>query len=179
LDYLALGHIHKGDRLLSGSTLCAWPGCPMGRGFDELDAKGVLIVTLDEGGCHSRFLPLDTPRFFDLSCQPGDDARSAVADLLPAVGGTDFYRITLTGESAGVDLPGLYAALSRFPNLELRDRTVPETDIWGNAGEDTLEGLYFGLLKQQLDGADEETAQALTLAARISRQILDNQEVAL
>ena len=65
---------------------------------------------------------------------------------------------------------------SRFPHLELRDRTVPETDIWGNAGDDTLEGLYFQLLKQQLELMDPQT---VTAAARISRQILDGQEVAL
>ena len=179
LDYLALGHIHKGDRLLSGSTLCAWPGCPMGRGFDELDAKGVLIVTLDEGGCHSRFLPLDTPRFFDLSCQPGDDARSAVADLLPAVGGTDFYRITLTGEAEKPDLESLERAFPQFPNLQLRDRTEPPLDIWANTGEDSLEGMYFGLLRQQLEDADPATRETVLLAARISRQILENREVKL
>ena len=35
LNYLALGHIHKGGSFRAGDTLCAWPGCPMGHGFDE------------------------------------------------------------------------------------------------------------------------------------------------
>ncbi len=178
LDYLALGHIHKRDQHRAGGTVYAWPGCVMGRGYDELEEKGVYIVTLDEG-VQLRFVPLDTPQFHDWAVTAGHDARASLSAALPATPSRDFYRITLTGESAQLDLSELREAFSRFPNLELRDRTTPEKDIWGNAGEDSLEGLYFGLLKQQLDGADPETAQLLTLAARISRQILDGQEVVL
>ena len=92
---------------------------------------------------------------------------------------TNFYRITFTGEAEDLDLDALRQAFSQFPNLQLRDRTVPLRDIWGSAAEDTLEGVYFGLLKDALDNADEEQKQILTLAARISRQILDGQEVRL
>ena len=33
LQYLALGHIHTRGQLEAGGALCAWPGCPMGRGL--------------------------------------------------------------------------------------------------------------------------------------------------
>ena len=179
LDYLALGHIHKGDRLVAGDTLCAWPGCPMGRGFDELDSKGVLIVTLDEKGCDARFLPLDTPRFFDLTCDVDGDAVVAASQLLPAAGNADFYRITFTGESEPLDIDFLEKTFSQFPNLTVRDRTELPMDIWANVGEDSLEGVYFDLLRQQLETADEETKEAILLAAKISRRILENREVKL
>lgn len=65
LDYLALGHIHKGDSFRAGKTLCAWPGCPQGRGYDETGEKGALLVTLEETA-EATFLPLDGPRFYDL-----------------------------------------------------------------------------------------------------------------
>lgn len=179
LDYLALGHIHKGDRILSGNTLCAWPGSPMGRGFDELDAKGVLIVTLDDHGCDARFLPLDTPRFFDWECAAGNDAAAALAQLLPAAGSHDFYRITFTGESEPLDVEVLQQQFPQFPNLSLRDRTQPPLDLWAKAGDDTLEGIYFSMLLQQLDNADAESREKILLAAKLSRQILENREVKL
>lgn len=179
LDYLALGHIHKGDQITGGRTLCAWPGCPMGRGFDELDAKGVLIVTLDDRGCETRFLPLDTPRFFDLTCEAGNDTAASLSRLLPAVGSDDFYRVTVTGESEPLDTGLLERMFSRFPNLVLRDRTEPPMDIWANVGEDSLEGVYFGLLRQQLETADEDTREKILLAAKLSRRILENREVKL
>ena len=178
LDYLALGHIHKTGSFRAGETLCAWPGCPMGRGFDELDAKGALIVTLD-GTASAEYVTLDTPRFFDYETPPGIDPVATLASLLPALGDENIYRVTFTGESPKLNLSDLYAAFPQFPNLELRDRTVPQRDIWGSASDDTLEGVYFRLLKDAMADADEATREALTLAARISRQILDGQEVRL
>ena len=179
LDYLALGHIHKRtEPLRCGRTLCAWPGCPMGRGFDELDAKGVLIVTL-EASCTANFLPLDTPRFHLLEAEIQTDAAATLAAHLPAAGNTDFYRITLTGESDPVDTDMLAAQFSHFPNLELRDRTVPPIDLWASAGDDTLEGVYFRLLQEALEDGDDAVRRQVCLAAKISRQLLNGQEVKL
>jgi DNA repair exonuclease SbcCD nuclease subunit len=173
LDYLALGHIHKGGSFRVGKTLCAWPGVPMSRGFDELGIHGVLITTLDTKA-NTVFSALDTVRFLDYECHPEE-----VADILPAGRNEYFYRVTLTGESPAVDLSAMAKELSHYRNLEIRDRTVPLKDIWGSADEDTLEGIYFGLLKDALAGADQETSRAITLAARLSRQILDGEEVRL
>lgn len=176
LSYVALGHIHKGSSLRAGETLCAWPGCPMGRGYDELGAKGVILVTLDED-VRASFLPLDTPRFYDEEVEAGEDPREAVASLLPALHTDDFYRITLTGYSAGVDMAQL--TFPQVPHLSLRDETRPELDLWSCVGEDTLEGVYFGLLKQAYESESEALQAKAKLAARISRQILDGQEVKL
>ena len=178
LDYLALGHIHKSGQLKAGQTLCAWPGCPMGKGFDETEVKGAYIVTLEETA-QIAFVPLDTPRFYDLETTPGIDAHAALSAVLPAVADENFYRITFVGEAPQPDLEALRSDYAQVPHLELRDRTVPERDIWGSAGADTLEGAYFRHLKEALDTADEEQREILTLAARISRQILDGQEVRL
>ena len=178
LSYLALGHIHKGGSFRSGSTLCAWSGCPMGRGFDELDIKGVNNVTLEED-CTLSFLPLDTPRFYDWELEAGADAAATLSAHLPGAGNRDFYRITLTGESEPIDCDALQAQFSQFPNLQLRDRTVPPIDLWASAGADTLEGAYFGMLRQAMEGADPETCRKIALAARISRQLLDGREVKL
>ncbi len=178
LQYLALGHIHKGDSLREKGTLCAWPGCPMGRGFDELGEKGVLVVTLEQTAQVS-FLPLDTPRFYDLQAEVLTDGASALAAVLPAAGSEDYYRVELVGESEPLDIPGLQAQFSQFPHLILRDHTVPVADLWGCIGEDSLEGVYFKMLHDALEGADDRTCQQLLLAAKISRRILDGREVQL
>ena len=174
LDYLALGHIHKTGSFRAGKTLCAWPGCPQGRGYDETGEKGVLLVTLDETA-EAKFLPLAGPRFYDLEIA----ADLGIHSLLPPVGNKDFYRITLTGAAQAPDLDGLKAAYPQFPNLELRDRTSPVRDLWCSAGDDTLEGIYFQLLQTALLTADEPQKHQLQLAAKISRQLLDGQEVVL
>lgn len=178
LDYLALGHIHKGDSFRAGATLCAWPGCPMGRGYDELGPKGVLIVTLAEDA-QAEFRPLDGIRFYDMETEAGEKPAAALARLLPAIGNRDFYRVTFTGESLEIPTEELSRLFTQFPNLELRDRTVPPLDLWGTAGDDTLEGVYFGMLRDAMEGQDDATQARIRLAARISRQILNGQEVGL
>lgn len=178
LHYLALGHIHKNGSLSAGDTCCAWPGCPMGRGFDELGEKGVLLVTL-ENTVSTEFIALDTPRFYDLEAPVHTDPASVLAALLPAAGSEDHYRITLTGETEPPDLDALQAQFAHFPNLQLRDRTVPMPELWACAGEDSLEGTYFAILRDALEGADEKQKELITLAARISRCILDGREVEL
>ena len=178
LHYLALGHIHKGSSLRSGETLCAWPGCPMGHGFDELGAKGVVIAQLEED-VRAFFVPLDTPRFYDEEVDVGEDATDTLTSLLPDLDSSDFYRITLTGYSAGLDIKKLTAAFPHIPNLQLQDETLPELDLWSCVGEDTLEGVYFGLLQKNAGMDSEAISRRARLAARISRQILDGQEVKL
>ena len=117
--------------------------------------------------------------FFDLTCEAGNDAVASLSQLLPAAGSDNFYRITLTGESEALDIDLLEKEFSQFPNLTLRDRTELPMDIWANVGEDSLEGVYFGLLQQQLEGADEDTREKILLAAKLSRRILENREVKL
>lgn len=178
LDYLALGHIHKGGQLKSGDTFCAWPGCPMGKDFGESGIKGILLVTL-ENPVQVQEIPLDTPRFFDEKVDAGYDPQDAVATLLPAAFSQDFYRITLTGYSNPIDTEILLSAFSHIPNLELRDQTLPEPDLWNHVGEDTLEGVFFRILQDNLNTESQTLQRQIKLAARISRQILDGQEVTL
>ena len=68
LDYLALGHIHQTSGLQrEGDTFWAYPGCPEGRGFDELGDKGVLYVEAEPGSCRAEFVPLCRRRYQILS----------------------------------------------------------------------------------------------------------------
>ena len=178
LSYLALGHIHNEGAFRAGSTLCAWPGCPMGRGYDEEGQKGALIVTIDEE-VSARFVPLGAPCFYDLQVLAGENAKESLAAALPPVDNDDFYRITFTGPSEPVDLTALQAEFSGFPNLLLRDKTTAPTDPWAAIGEDSFEGMYFATLKNTMEEAPEDQKHLTLLAARLSRQLLDGQEVVL
>lgn len=174
LDYLALGHIHEGGSFRAGATLAAWPGCAMGHGFDETGVKGALVVTLGEQ-TEAEFVPLPGIRFYDLKVRPGEQ----IASKLPAMGSEDFFRVTLVGQRSPPDLEQLRAGFSHFPNLILRDRTKPAVDVWANAGEDSLQGTFFRILRDAGEGQDEQTRRTLELAAKLSWQILLGQEVEL
>lgn len=172
LDYLALGHIHTAGQLRSGNTVCGWPGCPMGRGWDETGEKGIFLVSMEEG-VQVAFLPLDTLRFWELKVDVEENPEAALDTLLPAAGSTDFYRITLTGWGEP-DLAVLQKRFAAFPNLTFRDRTEAVPDLWSEAGEDTLTGVYFRMLREI-----SETDPRAELAAKISQRILSGGEVSL
>ena len=174
LDYLALGHIHKAGSFRARGRICGWPGCPMGRGFDETREKGVYIVEVEER-TDIRFLPLDTPRFYELEL---DVSRQQPEEVLPAVPDSHFYRVTLTG-CGGESLAAVREGLKAFPNLELMDHREQPADPWEKTGEDTLEGTYLALLREKLTDAEPETAACIQLAAEISRQLLEGKEVIL
>ena len=172
LDYLALGHIHKAGSFRAGATLCGWPGCPMGRGWDETGEKGLYLVTLEDTA-ELKPVQMNTVRFFEETLDIGTDAAAALEHLLPGAGSEDFYRISLTG-TGDVDVDALQRQFGAYPNLELRDLTEEPVDLWAEAGEDTLRGVYFRLLRE----IAQEDPNAV-LAAEISRKLLEGREVRL
>lgn len=176
LMYLALGHIHKAGAFHSGDTLAAWPGCPMGRGWDETGDKGVCLVTLEDTA-QVRAISIPAPRFFDFSVDTAGEPLHALEAVLPPGESQDFYRVTLTGDGP-VDCADLLRAFPLLPNLDLVDRTQVPLDPWENAGEDTLEGVYFRLLRQ-LGQENPDQAETVQLAASISRKLLSGREVTL
>lgn len=178
LDYLALGHIHKAGSFRAGSTLCGWPGCPMGRGWDETGDKGVYLVDLEPDAARVRSISLGLPRFLEQTADIAGDAKAALDAVLPPAESRDFYRITLKGQGYA-DTEALLEAFSHIPNLELIDRTEPPLDIWGDESTDTLEGVYFRLLKEKLDAASDGEARQIRLAAELSRRLLEGREVVL
>ena len=184
IDYLALGHIHKRTEPLTyGGTVCAWPGCPEGRGFDELGEKGFYSGTIDDSGKVSlTFVPFARRRYEILTVDVTDrDPRAVIEAALPADTAQDLYRILLTGETGegGVHTDALKAALAdRFYALELRDRTRLAEDLWAKAEEDSLRGLFLRDLKQQLAQAQtEEDRQRVTMAARFGLAALDHRDL--
>lgn len=180
LDYLALGHIHAHGELRQGGTLCAWPGCPMGRGFDETGEKGVLVGSVDKGNCETRFVPLAGRRYEELSVAAGDDPLAAITAALPQDTSRDIFRITLTGPSEPINVSALYGALKeRFYILKIQNRTVPRVDLWAQRGEDTLRGLFLSLLYERLSAAQtEEEKEGIRLAAKLGLDAMDGREEA-
>ena len=180
LSYLALGHIHQASGLLTaGGTAYAWPGCAMGRGFDELGQKGAYLGRITDAGVQLDFLPLPGRRYEILRVDAGDDALAAVKAALPERTQDDIYRVILTGEAAPVDLPALQAALApRFYAVAVRDETRPRKDLWQDAADDTLRGLFLQALKAQYDAAPDDAARrTIALAARLGTAAMDGREM--
>lgn len=192
--YAALGHVHAAGSGRAGRTLWAYPGCPEGRGFDELGPKGALIVSLDEPAwlepaspdgpvavlaglgvqpVAAKFVPLCTRQYrIERVGLDGFAAR------LPQEESPDLVRFLLTGESQyPPELNTLTAqAAPRFFHVELRDQTALPSSLWARAEEDSLTGLFLRELRARLDGAEEAERDKLLLAARFGLAALEGGE---
>lgn len=178
LHYIALGHIHQYSGLnRAGDTFWAYPGCPEGRGFDELGEKGVLYLEAEPENILAQFVPLGRRRYEILSVDltGADEVLAAVLSVLPEGTGEDVYRILLTGESAAVDLVALEQRLApRFYGLTLRDDTRLPQELWRRRDEDTLTGLFLRNLWDKC--REEPDNQVYQLAARFGLAALENGE---
>ena len=183
LAYLALGHIHKRmEPQTYGKTLCAWPGCIEGRGFDELGEKGFYEGAVENGVVSLKFVPFARRRYEILEVDvTGKDPRMAVESALPQETQSHLCRILLTGETgeSGVDAAALREAFAdRFYALEVRDHTRIAEDLWARAEEDSLRGLFLRELRAKWNAAEnEEVRETVTRAARFGLAALDHRDL--
>lgn len=184
LTYLGLGHIHKRTEALRyGKTVVAWPGCPEGRGFDELGDKGFYEGTVtDDGTITLRLVSFARHHYEILTVDVTDqDPIAAVENVLPLHTENNLYRILLTGETEerGISLETLRNVLnSRFYSLELRDETRVSENIWAGAGEDSLRGLFLRELQKKRMAVETEPDRAvIDRAVRFGLAALEHRDL--
>lgn len=181
LSYLALGHTHAFSGVLhAGRTTFAYPGCPEGRGFDELGEKGFLFGEVGPDGADMAFVPFAQRHYQILRADVTDAAPlDAVERLLPLRTQEDIYRIILTGErTEDFSLAALQSRLEdRFFQLELRDETRAPEDLWARCGEDSLRGLFLQEMHRQLESAAPEDLAAIEQAVRFGLAAMDHRDL--
>lgn len=178
MTYAALGHVHTPSGVQSaGKTAYAYPGCPEGRGFDELGEKGVLLGTVEPGHVDLKFVTLPGYRYWEktVPIAPDQSVLEQLSRVLPNREERGLYRMILTGESEPIALAPLYEALAeRVYQLELIDRTTPVRSIWEELDAPGLKGAFLRRMRAALD--QEEDQDAVLLATRFGLAALENRE---
>jgi len=176
LDYLALGHIHKRAELQQASgTHYTWPGAAMGRGFDEVGVCGAYLVHLSKIHCSAEFLPLPGPRYEVFRIGPQEDP----AAVLPDDSSQVIARLIYHGQQPAPNSEQILHQLAgRCFALEIRDETVPPSDIWAQCGTNTLRGHALSQLQQQYQNATSAAQrQHIALAAQYVLAALEGREL--
>ena len=173
LDYLALGHVHTFSGIMrAGNTYYAYPGCPMGRGFDETGRKGVIIGSVDKGTCDLRFTPLSAREYRIIKA-----TEKKLDSVIPDDGRDVICRLILTGEWSGK--PDVSAVTARYSDcffhLSVKDETRPIADIWSGMGEDNLRGLFLRMMREKYDAAEVDR-DGILLATEYGLAAIDNRE---
>ncbi len=162
-DYLALGHQHTYSGLLRyGDSVCAYPGCPEGRGFDECGAKGILYIEIEAGSVRGEFIPLARRRYEIIELDISDGIPA-----IPAGREEDIVRVILVGESdSAPDIAALQRDWeSHFFALQLRDRSTLRRELWEGSAQDSLKGLFLRKMREKYDTAPTETEKQKIIQA--------------
>ena len=183
LDYLALGHVHtySGVKRVN-DTAYAYPGCPEGRGFDELGERGIICGSVSHAETDLDFVSFARRKYEILNVDvSGRVPREAMFASIPESSAADIYRIIFTGatDEKGVDLRAMEALLEDgFFHFELRDETSVERGIWERADEDSLRGLFLRRMRARFDAAADETQRrCVEKAVRFGLAALDDRDM--
>lgn len=156
-DYIALGHIHKNSGLQKeGDTYWSYPGCLMGRGFDETGEKGVMIGLLEKGDADIRFYPVARRVFAErtvelTSSMSKTEALEHIRSELRTLRPETELRLTLVGEVGD----GVMINASEIgEGCTLTDKTVPRTDYTALELSGTIKGVFYARMKERLDACE-------------------------
>ena len=183
LDYLALGHTHTFSGIkTAGKTRYAYPGCPEGRGFDEMGEKGIIFGEVSKGWADMEFIPLSGRqyRIFEMDLPGETDATLAVMQKFSGDEyKNDIVRIVFNGIFSGrLDFKTLGDILSeKFFHVTFKDRTRLGKDIWDSLNDDTLTGLFLKRMRILYDSAEnDEAREKVNAAVRYGLAALENRE---
>ncbi len=193
MDYLALGHIHKRtDILQSGATYYAYCGCPEGKGFDELDEKGVYIGTIAKGRADLTFRPVCRRMNLEVHVDIGGAAtNNEVAEIVihtikKKYGDTfaeHLYKVILEGALDEGFVPDCVAIALRLQSelyfIKIKDETHLAIDLDELSKETSLKGIFvrkmLDKLNQSVENKQEQEASQYRRALYIGIKAFDSE----
>ncbi len=165
IDYLALGHIHSPriERLDERGFYC-YPGCPEGRGFDEIGERGVVLLDTDEEKLKKSFLPIARRTLHDIAVDVSAaksqlDVEATVFNALASIPESDLLRVRLVGTHAVDILPDVLQLTSALEgsyfHVEVKNESTVKVDPTDYENDLSLRGefvrtvLRLGLPKEE------------------------------
>lgn len=175
-DYIALGHIHKGQPLLeeAGQIRARYAGSPEALSFGEPGEHGVWLGTVSKQRTDLRFVRTGRRQYVTAEVSI-DGARTPeeVIEALRGVGDTGArlrhcYRLILTGAISPdltLDLSVLQEQVGGdFYFLRLEDRTFPDYDLDRLTVEKSARGLFVRRLLEMQEAEPPEKQELIRRA---------------
>jgi len=182
--YYAFGHYHQQREvsLPADGTMAWYCGIPEGRGWDEEEGCGYLLVEIDGESTRvesrpSAQFPLKTVR---IECD-GFTSREQIIEKILEHQGVSFdagtiLRVQLTGEvdpRLDLSIPEMEERLSGAAlHIQWVDRTEPAIDFDALAGENTLVGRFLREISSRISEASGDERDALERARLYGSQSL-------
>jgi len=178
-DYIALGHLHDGIGIKRlGETYFSYPGCLVGRGFDEPNYRGAMCGEIDKGKCDLKAAKFSTRRYVtiqvDISQYITENQVSEAIRLAAAEYQDDTaLRVELIGtmrSDYSFNPTEIEQKFSQFYFLQVKNNTVPDIDEAALRYDKTVRGIFYRRLETKLKSKDEKERIEAQLALRYAMQ---------
>ncbi|WP_411680756.1 metallophosphoesterase family protein [Clostridium thailandense] len=180
MDYVALGHIHKQTELLkAANTYYAYSGCPEGRGFDELDEKGVYLGIVSKRLCRLKYRRMCQRMYIELNVDISEAVNSKMAadivlDKMKSKYGENYsenlYNVILVGmieDTASINVEDIKVSLSEVYFLKIKDHTTIKINFDSVSTEITLRNIFIRKMLERINDAKPDKKEALNTALRL------------
>jgi exonuclease SbcD len=188
VDYAALGHIHRGGRIIhDGKVVGQYCGSPEPLDFGEQGEHGVYLGTISGDSVSCRFIPTAKRRFITGRIQISPDTTpekiiERITLEAEEQGKDNLYRYKLEGcteSSARLDLGYIEGQVPAF-YLSLEDNTSPGYDYQSIIENDSsgITGIFTSKLMARLENEEDPTARKiLERALHIGLEALNGRRV--
>ncbi|GEP66993.1 hypothetical protein CBE01nite_47610 [Clostridium beijerinckii] len=189
LDYIALGHRHKFSEVKKiGNTYYSYSGCPQGRGFDELEEKGIVFLEIKNRFVESRFIRTSVRNYYEKGinidgCFGYNEVKNRIISEIPKDGRkNNFYKVILKGQIS--DEFSLSEELleellkDEFYFVKIIDKSEIKLDITELIKGYSLKSIFAKKIYEELQNVTtEEDREIISLALKIGIQSISGEEV--
>lgn len=147
VNYFALGHIHKREDGKVGDSKYAYPGCVLGRGFDEVGEKGFLV--LDTETNTTTFYEFSDISFEHIDIQVNGlneaELKKEISALLGSTKHSYITEIRLTGKSdIEIDIDDLEMSFKdKRYYLTIKNASKQALSFNPNENENSLRNMFI------------------------------------
>ena len=189
MDYIALGHRHKFSEIKKiENTYYSYSGCPQGRGFDELEDKGIVLIEIKERFVESKFIRTSIRNYYEkeINIQECFGYSEVKNKIINEISNHDrknnFYKIILKGEVCEdftLNEEFLQESLKdEFHFVKVIDKSEIKLDINELIKGYSLKSIFAKKIYERLQSAEtEEEREIITLALKIGLQSISGEEV--
>jgi exonuclease SbcD len=189
LDYIALGHRHKFSEVKKiCNTYYSYSGCPQGRGFDELEDKGIILLEVKDRFVESQFIKTSIRNYYEKEiniegCFGYNEVKNKIiTEILNYDRKNNFYKIILKGqvsEEFSINEEFLEESLKDdFYFIRVIDKSEIKLDINELIKGYSLKNIFAKKIYEKLQNAEmEEEKEVIILALKIGLQSISGEEV--
>lgn len=176
IDYIALGHYHSySSEKISARCTAAYPGTPEGRGFDEADEKGVIMLDIDSYGITHKFIKTceRTLRIVEVDVSALTNEyliEREIENATRGISSADIVRVVLVGERDITTEFDTDAIDTRFAHrhyyFECRDESRMRISADAFINDKTLKGEFIRGVFADESLSDEEKQKIISMGLR-------------